>query len=130
MKVVVVDDSNVVRERLINMFSDIPSLEIVGEASNSFEAINIIEEKEPDVVVLDIKMPGENGVEVLRKIKNKNQSVIVIILTNYPFAQYRTRCFKYGADYFFNKSEDYFKVAEVLEERANSVSLPQITTGW
>jgi len=75
-------------------------------------------------------MPGENGVEVLRKIKNKNQSVIVIILTNYPFAQYRTRCFKYGADYFFNKSEDYFKVAEVLEERANSVSLPQITTGW
>jgi len=130
MKVVVVDDSIIVRERLIKMFSDIPSLNIVGEAGNSFEALNIIEEEKPHAVVLDIKIPGESGVEVLRKIKNRNQSVIAIILTNYPFAQYRTRCFKYGADYFFNKSEDYFKVTEVLEERENSVSLTQITTDW
>jgi DNA-binding NarL/FixJ family response regulator len=130
MKVVVVDDSIIVRERLIKMFSDIPSLTVIGEAGNSFEALNIIEEKHPDVVVLDIKIPGESGVEVLRKIKNRNQSVIVIMLTNYPIAQYRTRCFKYGTDYFFNKSEDYFKVAEVLEKQSHSVSLPQITAGW
>ena len=71
MRVVVVDDSIMVRERLIKMFSEIPSLDIVGEAGNSFEAINIIEEEKPDVVVLDIKMPGDSGVEVLRKVKKK-----------------------------------------------------------
>ena len=120
MRVVVVDDAIVVRERLIKMFSEIPSLAIVGEAGNSFEALNIIEEKQPDVVVLDIKMPGDSGVEVLRRIKKRNSSIIVIVLTNYPLSQYRAKCFEYGADYFFDKSEEYSKVTEVLRTISES----------
>ncbi len=120
MRVVVVDDAIVVRERLIKMFSEIPSLAIVGEAGNSFEALNIIKEKHPDVVVLDIKMPGDSGVEVLRRIKKKNSSIIVIVLTNYPLSQYRAKCFEYGADYFFDKSEEYSKVTEVLRTISES----------
>lgn len=120
MRVVVVDDAIVVRERLIKMFSEIPSLAIVGEAGNSFEALNIIEEKQPDVVVLDIKMPGDSGIEVLRRIKKKNSSIIVIVLTNYPLSQYRAKCFEYGADYFFDKSEEYSKVTEVLRTISES----------
>ncbi|MEE9448972.1 MAG: response regulator transcription factor [Ignavibacteriaceae bacterium] len=120
MRVVVVDDAIVVRERLIKMFSEIPSLAIVGEAGNSFEALNIIKEKHPDVVVLDIKMPGDSGIEVLRRIKKKNSSIIVIVLTNYPLSQYRAKCFEYGADYFFDKSEEYSKVTEVLRTISES----------
>ena len=120
MRVVVVDDSIIVRERLIKMFSDLPSLAIVGEAGNSFEAINIIEGKKPDVVVLDIKMPGDSGVEVLRRVKKKNSSIIAIVLTNYPLGQYKEKCFEYGADYFFDKSQEYLKVTEVLRTLAES----------
>jgi len=120
MRVVVVDDSIVVRERLIKMFSEIPSIDIVGEAGNSFEALNIIEEEKPDVVVLDIKMPGDSGVEVLRKVKKKNSSIIAILLTNYPIEQYKEKCFEYGADYFFDKSQEYLKVTEVLRTLAES----------
>jgi len=120
MRVVVVDDSIVVRERLVKMFSEIPSLDIVGEAGNSFEALNIIEEEKSDVVVLDIKMPGDSGVEVLRKVKKKNSSIIAILLTNYPIEQYKEKCFEYGADYFFDKSEEYLKVTEVLRTLAES----------
>ena len=120
MRVVVVDDSIVVRERLIKMFSEIPSLTIVGKAGNSFEAINIIEEEKPDVVVLDIKIPGDSGVEVLRRVKKKNFSIIAILLTNYPLGQYKEKCLEYGADYFFDKSEEYPKVTEVLQTLAES----------
>lgn len=115
MRVVVVDDSIMVRERLVKMFSEIPAVAVVGEAGNSFEALNVIEEKKPDVVVLDIKMPGDSGVEVLRKVKKRNSSIIAIVLTNYPLSQYRAKCFEYGADYFFDKSEEYPKVTEVLK---------------
>ena len=120
MRVVVVDDSTIVRERLISMISDIPSLAIVGEAGNSFEALNIIEEKTPDVVILDIKIPGDSGVEVLKKIKKMNSSIITILLTNYPLGQYKEKCIEYGADYFFDKSEEYSKVTEVLKTLAES----------
>jgi len=120
MKVVVVDDSTIVRERLIKMFSEIPSLDIVGEAGNSFEALNIIEEKTPDVVTLDIKIPGDSGVEVLKRIKKMNTSIITILLTNYPLEQYKKRCLEYGADYFFDKSEEYSKVIEVLKTLVKS----------
>lgn len=115
MRVVVVDDSIMVRERLVKMFSEIPSLSVVGEAGNSFEAINIIEEKNPDVVVLDIKMPGDSGVEVLKRVKSRNSSIITIMLTNYPKDQFKEKCIEYGADYFFDKSEEYPKVTEALK---------------
>ena len=123
MRVVVVDDSKIVRERLIKMLTDIPSLVIVGEAGNSFEALYIIEEKNPDVVILDIKIPGDSGVEVLKRVKKMNSSIVIILLTNYPSEQYKKKCIEYGADYFFDKSEEYSKVKEVMEslvERRNN----------
>ncbi len=115
MRVVVVDDSIMVRERLVKMFSEIPAVAVVGEAGNSLEALNIIEDKKPDVVVLDIKMPGDSGVEVLKRVKKKNSSIITIMLTNYPKEQFKEKCLGYGADYFFDKSEEYPKVTEVLK---------------
>lgn len=130
MKIVIVDDSDLVRERLVKMMSIVPSLKVVGEAGNSFEAMNVIEKEKPHAVVLDIKMPGESGVEVLKKIKRKNSSTIVVVLTNYPFTQYREKCFEFGADYFFDKSEEYSKVAEVLAERTNQETLNIISAGW
>ena len=118
MRVVLVDDSIIVLERLARMFSEIPSLNIVGEAGNSYEAINIIEAENPDVVVLDISMPGENGIEVLKKIKKINRVVVVIMLTNYPSKQYKAACYEVGVDYFFNKSSEYKLVVYVLGELA------------
>lgn len=130
LNVVIVDDSILVRERLVNMLSAIPTLKVVGEAGNSFQALSVVEKEKPHAVVIDIKMPGESGVDVVRKIKEKNPMVIAIILTNYPFSQYREKCFENGADYFFDKSEEYAKVAEVLEEKANNGALNKILENW
>jgi len=67
-------------------------------------------------VILDIRMPGGSGIDVLEDIKKINAAPIVIILTNYPYPQYRKKCMAAGADYFFDKSSEFEKVTEVLKK--------------
>ena len=113
-RVYVVDDSDFVRERLIEMLSELEEVEIVGETGDPQEALAAIGEMVPDAVILDIRLPGKSGVEVLRDLKKEKPSPIVIILTNYPYPQYRKECTEAGADYFLNKSTEFNKIAEVL----------------
>jgi DNA-binding NarL/FixJ family response regulator len=123
MKVLIVDDSVVVRSRLIEMVSEVKGLEIVGQAQDVNEALDFFRQKGPDVVILDIRMTGGSGIDVLKYIKRVNRSVKVIMLTNYPFPQYRKKCEEFGADFFFDKSKDAFKVVETL----NALMLKQDT---
>jgi DNA-binding NarL/FixJ family response regulator len=108
------------------MLSVIPGVKVVGEAGNSYEALNIFDKVKPHVAIIDIKMPGESGVEVLKKMKKKNPSVIAIVLTNHPYTQYRAKCFENGADYFFDKSEEYNKVIDVLDDLIKNGSLNHV----
>ncbi len=116
MKVFIVDDSALVRERIIAMISEHPGIEITGQAENAQEAINSIRKLKPDVAILDIRMPGGNGIEVLRNIKKNSSGPTIIILTNYPYPQYRKKCIEAGADYFFDKSTEFNKIIEVLKK--------------
>ena len=116
MKVFIADDSAVMRERLIEMLSELPEIEIIGQAQDGIKAKNLIEKLNPDVVILDIRMPRGNGIDVLQNIKKDNPALIVIMLTNYPYPQYRKKCMKAGADYFFDKSTEFEKVTEVCEQ--------------
>ena len=61
-------------------------------------------------------MPGGSGIDVLREIKQNNQTPLVIVLTNYPYPQYRRKCMDAGADFFFDKSTEFDKVTEVLKQ--------------
>ncbi len=114
MKVFIADDSQVIRERLSALLSDIEGIEVIGEAKDGLEGRDAILEQKPDVVILDIRMPWRNGLDMLRDIKESNPDIKVIILTNYPYPQYRRRCMEEGADYFFDKSSEFEKVPEVL----------------
>ena len=116
MKVFIADDSAVMRERLIEMLSELPEIEIIGQAEDGFQATNLIEKLNPDVVILDIRMPRGNGIDTLQNIKKNNPASIVIMLTNYPYPQYRKKCMDLGADFFFDKSTEFEKVTEVLKE--------------
>ena len=116
MKVFIVDDSALVRERIITMISEHPGIEIIGQSKNAQEGINSILKLKPDVVILDIRMPGGNGIEVLKNIKKNNSPPTIIILTNYPYPQYRKKCIEAGADYFFDKSAEFHKIIEVLKK--------------
>jgi DNA-binding NarL/FixJ family response regulator len=112
--VYIVDDSQVVRERLAAMIGDVEGTMLAGTTGDPKEAVTDIRRLRPDAVILDIRMPGMNGIQVLRKIKEDLPSTVVIMLTNYPFEAYRRECIEAGADYFLHKSKEFEKINEIL----------------
>jgi len=112
--VYIVDDSQAVRERLIGMISEVEGITLSGASGDPSEAVGAIRRLHPDAVILDIRMPGMNGIQVLREIKQGQRAPKVIMLTNYPFGQYRRECAEAGADYFLNKSTEFEKINGIL----------------
>ena len=113
-RVLIVDDSKQVRERLISLLSDYPEIRIVAQAGNGEEAMDALFDQKPDTVILDIRLPGRSGIQLLREIKAAHPEITVIMLTNYDFEPYRKQCLQFGADYFFNKTLEFEKVVNVL----------------
>ncbi len=113
MKVVIADDSDLVRIEVRKMLSEFPEITFIGEARDGPEALMLIEQCLPDLVILDVRMPGGNGVDVLKKITKVNGRPVVIMLTNYPYPQYRKKCKELGADFFFDKSTEFKECADV-----------------
>ena len=113
-RVLIVDDSKQVRERLISLLSEYPTIRIVGQAGNGNEALDALDDQKPDTVVLDIRLPGRSGIQLLGDIRAAHPEITVIMLTNYDFEQYRKQCLQMGADYFFNKTLEFEKIVNVL----------------
>lgn len=116
MKVFIADDSAIISERLIEIISDLPGIEIIGLAQGVKAAIESIRKLKPDVVILDIGMPGGNGIDVLENIKKDKSNTTVMMLTNHSQHQYRKKCLDSGADFFFDKSTEFEKMTEVLKQ--------------
>ena len=114
MKVLLIDDSLIVVARLMTMLSDIQGIEIVGQAHNIGEGRALFFELKPDVVILDIQMPGGSGIDLLSHIKKDSPRTIVVMLTNFPYQQYKNKCHEAGADHFFDKSEEFERIPDVL----------------
>lgn len=114
MNVFIADDSSLVRERLAELLAELPEVSLVGQAGDVSEAVAGIQQLRPDAVILDIRMPGGSGIEVLETIKTNGAGPLVIMLTAYALSQYRERCLAAGADYFFDKGAEFDKIVEVL----------------
>lgn len=116
MRLFIADDSELLRSHLVSMISEFEEIEIVGQAKYAGEAVESIRKLNPDVVILDIRMPDGNGINVLEKMRKDNNLAKVIIFTNFPYVQYRKRCMDAGADFFFYKATEFEKLIEVLKQ--------------
>jgi len=116
LKVFISDDSATVRERLVTMALDLPEVDVVGQAEDAPGTLDALNQVRPDVVILDIRMPGGNGIDVLREVKKMTPAPQVIMLTNFAYAQYRKKCEEAGADFFFDKSTEFEKLPQALEQ--------------
>jgi DNA-binding NarL/FixJ family response regulator len=81
--VIIVDDQELIREGLSIILDAQPDLEVVGQAANGQEAITLVNRVQPDVILMDIKMPVLNGIEATRQIKAKHPKAQILILTTY-----------------------------------------------
>ncbi len=103
IKILVADDHAIVRKGLIQIISEVPGMHVVDEASNGIEAMQKLLEKDYDIVLLDISMPGRSGLDILRAIKNKKPKIPVLVLSVHPEEQYAIRAIKAGASGYLTK---------------------------
>jgi DNA-binding NarL/FixJ family response regulator len=103
IKVLIVDDHPVVREGLHTMLSTDRNIEIVGEACDGAEAVTVATEKEPNVVLMDIRMPNLDGVQATRRIKHQSPSTAIIVLTMYDNDAYVVDAVRAGASGYLLK---------------------------
>lgn len=100
----------------MTMFDELAGIEIVGQAETVAEAVTAIQKLHPDVVILDIRMPGGSGIDVLKRVKQGEVTPMVIILTNYPYPGYRQKCLQAGADFFLDKSTEFDQIPKLFEQ--------------
>jgi DNA-binding NarL/FixJ family response regulator len=127
VKIFIVDDSALVLERLRALLFNIDGLEFIGHATNANDAVDAIERLKPEVVVLDISLISGNGMNVLERIKRAQPPPVVIMLTNYPYPQYRAKCRELGAEYFFDKVTEitsFVKLLRTMTQNPSQGELP------
>jgi Response regulator containing a CheY-like receiver domain and an HTH DNA-binding domain len=116
MKVLIADDSGLILDRLEEMLSMHKQAEIVASLKNGTEALEALRTLKPDLAIIDIKMPGLSGLEILNEIRKYDDTIKFIILTFYTSDYYRQQAIQAGADYFFNKADDFDKVSLVVAD--------------
>ena len=116
MKVLLADDSKLVRERLAVQLCELDRVELVGKTEHIVESLELIQRLKPDVVVLDIHIPGGNGIQALEAIKKEPGAPVVIMLAMLPYPQYRKKCLEAGAEFFFDKATEFDLVMQALKQ--------------
>jgi DNA-binding NarL/FixJ family response regulator len=122
MRVVIADDSPLVVERIAEFLRKIPRVEVVGQAADVPGTLECIRNVRPDIVILDLQMPGGSGLEILRAIRPDHPRLIVLVCTNFAYRQYREECLAAGANYFLDKSAEFEKIPAILQELVTNVA--------
>ena len=112
--VLIVDNSFLIIDRLIDMLKEAASVEIIFTATNFNEAVDILKINKTDIVLLDIQLPGENGIEVLKYIVKTYPGTKVVMLSNLVSKYYQQLCKKEGAVNFIDKSKDFDLIPEIV----------------
>lgn len=130
IKIILADDHSLIRKALIDIFNKQPNFEVIAEAENGNEAIKLASEKKPDIIIMDISMPGLNGLEATRQIKANHPEINILVLTIHDEMEHILGILEAGADGYLmkNVSEDEIVLAVnalVLGETILSPSVSQ-----
>jgi DNA-binding NarL/FixJ family response regulator len=113
-KILIVDDHEVVRDGLKNILTSLDNISIAGEAGNGEDAVKMYTSLKPDIVIMDISMPGMNGIEATRVIKEKDPDARILILTMHDNQEYLNQIIRSGAKGFILKNTDKEELLEAV----------------
>ena len=117
LKVIIADDERLIC-RLVQALADWESLgmEVAALAENGLEALELIKSREPDILITDIRMPGCDGLELIRSAKELMPDLEVVIISGYAHFEYAQKAMKYGAGYYLLKPIKQTELMETLEK--------------
>ena len=118
MRLVVADDQTVVREGLVTLLSTMPGIEVVGSAADGEQAVALVAQHAPDVVLMDLRMPGVDGIQATRRIRAEHPSVQVVVLTTYADDQSIVHALQAGALGYLTKDAGRDHIRRALEAAA------------
>jgi len=114
VKVAIVDDHAIVRAGLKQFLSEMVDLRVVGEAASGREAIDLVRNTEIDVLIMDLSMPGQSGIDALAMIRAKAPDVGILILSGYPEEQYAVNLIRQGASGYLNKECEPMEIVNAI----------------
>jgi DNA-binding NarL/FixJ family response regulator len=123
-RVVLADDNEVVRKGIKRLLNKAPDIEVVGEAGDGIETLQLVDQLLPDILMLDVEMPQLNGIEVARKLKRKKHKTRILVLSAYDDPGYIREMLRIGAAGYLIKDE----APERILEAVRGVAQGQI--GW
>ena len=118
MNLLIMDDAASIRKRIVELLSELEGIDTIFQCEDASMAAKLIQTHRPDVVILDIQVPPgpdlRNGIDVLKLTKKHHPQSGVIMLTNFDNSYYRKECARWGADFFFDKSNEFEQVPDAV----------------
>ena len=116
LRALLVDDSVAVRTRLAELILRTGRVAEVVQAGSLEQARGILNREPFDAAVLDLELPDGSGLELIAELKERSPTMLLIMLTNYPSAEFRSRCMALGADHFLDKTLEFQRITELLAQ--------------
>jgi DNA-binding NarL/FixJ family response regulator len=121
ISILIVDDNPGFVQRMSGLLDEMNTITSIYSAGNFMEALMLLGQKKFDMILLDINLPGKNGISLLEQMKETGCTSQVIMLSNHSGSYYKKKCKKLGAAYFLDKTEDFEQVpATIIEVLARS----------
>ena len=115
IRVIIADDHAIVRQGIMHVLEEIPGLEVIADASNGQEVLDLLEEHEPNLLVLDISMPNKTGLDVAKELRGKGSEVPILILSMHDNPEYVLEAVRSGADGYILKDTGPAELRDAVE---------------
>ncbi len=119
MKILIAERSDLIADRLTRILDELPRTKFITHASTVAGVIRALKENRPDVAIVDPHIADSGGIELLKNIKRQRPAVVLIVLSNFFFCFHRRKCRAAGADYFFDKSNEFDRVPQLIRRIHN-----------
>jgi len=116
IKIIIADDHPLFRRGLKHAIEETSDIEVIGESCNGEDLLSLIRDSKPNIILLDIAMPGKSGLDLLKQLKNEHPKLPILILSVYPEEQYAIRFLKAGASGYLTKESVAEKLAEAIRK--------------
>ena len=124
LRVIIADDHRIFREGLRTLLQIEPDTEVISEAENGREVIKVVDELEPDLVIMDVAMPDMNGIEATRQITSKNNNIKVLALSMHADSRFVIQMLQAGASGYILKDCAFEELAQAMQSvRKNTIYL-------